>query len=218
MIDDTAAIGRVRLSSVEPCELSDEIIDLASRSRRICDHFHLPLQSGSDAILKRMTRPYTAAFFKDRVKKIKAAMPHAAVGVDVLVGFPGEDDREFAETLDLLNDLPVSYLHVFPFSPRPGTPAAAYPGQVRPPVIRERCGLLRRMGAVCRERFSRQQKDRIATVRLENKRDRITGCLKGVTSNYLTVLIDADDALQNQDVRVRIGDSLGGLRVQGELV
>jgi threonylcarbamoyladenosine tRNA methylthiotransferase MtaB len=218
MIDDTAAIGRVRLSSVEPCELADEIIGLAATSRRVCDHFHLPLQSGSDTILKRMTRPYTAAFFKDRVKKIKAAMPDAAVGVDVLVGFPGEGDREFEETLALLNNLPVSYVHVFPFSPRPGTPACDFDGQVPPSIIRERCRVIRQLGAVRREQFSRRQKGRIATVRIEDERDRLSGCLKGVTSNYLTVLADGDDTLRNQDVRVRIGDPFVGLRVRAEIV
>jgi len=218
LINEAKAISRIRLSSVEPCELTDEIIDLAARSGRICGHFHLPLQSGSNKILKRMARPYTAVFFKDRVKTIKAVMPGAAVGVDVLVGFPGEGDDEFAETVSLLNDLPISYLHVFPFSPRPGTPAAGFAGQVKPSVIRERCLALRRMGENRREQFCLQHRGDSTVVRIEDKRDRLTGCLKGVTSNYLTVLVQGDDGLKNKDVSVRIGDSLGGLRVCGEIM
>lgn len=218
MIDKTAAIDRVRLSSVEPRELSDDIVELASRSQRICGHFHLPLQSGSDTILKRMARPYTASFFSDRVKRIKAAMPEAAVGVDVLVGFPGEGDREFADTLSLLGSLPVSYLHVFPFSPRPGTPAAGFAGQVPSSVIRERCRLLRRLGSACREQFCSRQKGRTETVRIEAKRDKLTGSLKGVTSNYLTVLVEGSDSVKDTNVHVRVGSPIGGLRVRAEII
>ena len=198
--------------------MTDEIIGLAANSRLICRHFHLPLQSGSDAVLARMTRPYTAAFFRERVEKIIDAMPAAAIGIDVLVGFPGEGDEEFAQTVSLLNDLPVAYLHIFPFSPRPGTPAADFADPVHPAVISERCRLLRQMGAAFRERFSRRQQGRTATVRIEDKRDRISGLLKGVTDNYLTVLVDADDDLKNRDVCVSLSEPLGGLRVRGELL
>ena len=218
LIDQNRAVGRIRLSSLEPRELTDEIIGLAANSRRICRHFHLPLQSGSDAVLARMTRPYTAAFFRERVEKIIDAMPAAAIGIDVLVGFPGEGDEEFAQTVSLLNDLPVAYLHIFPFSPRPGTPAADFADPVHPAVISERCRLLRQMGAAFRERFSRRQQGRTATVRIEDKRDRISGLLKGVTDNYLTVLVDADDDLKNRDVCVSLSEPLGGLRVRGELL
>jgi len=99
-LDEAAAISRVRLSSVEPLELSDEIIELAARSQHVCHHFHIPLQSGSDEILKKMNRPYTMALFKDRVEKIKTVMPDAAVGVDVLIGFPGEDEKAFEKNAD----------------------------------------------------------------------------------------------------------------------
>ncbi|MEW6077737.1 MAG: tRNA (N(6)-L-threonylcarbamoyladenosine(37)-C(2))-methylthiotransferase MtaB [Thermodesulfobacteriota bacterium] len=214
-ITETGAIGRVRLSSLEPRELTNDILDLAARSGRICAHFHLPLQSGSDAVLKRMNRPYTAAFFKERVAAVKTIIPEAAIGVDVLCGFPGEGDSEFAETVALLNDLPVSYLHVFPFSSRPGTPAAGFPDPVPPAVISERCRVLRRMSADFRERFSRQQKGRTEIIRIEDQRDRVTGLLKGVTANYLTVLVEGDAAITNRDIPVTIGDCLGGLRVRG---
>ena len=217
-IDTAAVIERVRLSSIEPGEISDEIIDLAARSRHICHHFHIPLQSGCDEILSRMGRPYTAAFFKDRVEKIKAGLPDAAVGADVLVGFPGENDRAFERTLTLLDSIPVGYLHVFPFSPRPGTPAAGFPDPVRPAIIRERCRRLRRLGDAKRAAFCRGQRQQTCLVRIEDKRDRTTGRLKGVTSNYLTVLVEGDDALMNRDVIVRIGEQIEGLRVRGEIV
>lgn len=217
-IEKTAAIGRIRLSSIEPCEVTDDIIHLVSGSSKICHHFHIPLQSGADDILQRMGRPYTAAFFKDRVAKIKAAMPDAAVGIDVLSGLPGEGVEEFEQTLALLNDIPADYLHVFPFSPRPGTPAATFPGQVRSSVIKERCRLIRGLGETKRARFCGRQEGRILAVRIEDKRDRTTGCLKGVTSNYLTVLAEGHDALLNQDVMVRIGERVEGLRVRAEIV
>ena len=217
-IDAAAVIGRVRLSSIEPGEVSDEIIDLAARSRHIGHHFHIPLQSGCDEVLVRMGRPYSAAFFNDRVEKINACLPDAAVGVDVLVGFPGEDDRSFERTLALLDGLPVSYLHVFPFSPRPGTPAAEFPDPVRPAVVRERCRRLRRLADTKKAAFCRRQQGQTCKVRIEDKRDRTTGCLKGVTSNYLTVLVKGSDGLMNQDVIVRIGGRTEGLRVAGEII
>ncbi len=217
-IDETTAIGRIRLSSIEPCEISDDIIDLASRSPHICHHFHIPLQSGSDTILARMGRPYTADYFKGRVKKIKGAMPDAAIGIDVLSGFPGESELEFEQTMALIDEIPASYLHVFPFSPRPGTPAAKFSDQVRQSIIKERCRLIRQLGEVKRARFCREQTGRILPVRIEDKRDRATGRLKGVTSNYLTVLVDGEDAPMNQDVFVRIGERVEGLRVWAEAV
>ena len=217
-IDTAAVIDRVRLSSIEPGEISDEIIDLAVRSRHICHHFHIPLQSGCDEILSRMGRPYTAAFFKDRVEKIKTGLPDAAIGVDVLVGFPGEDDRAFERTLTLLDGMPVGYLHVFPFSPRPGTPAAGFPDPVKPGTIRERSRLLRQLAETKRAAFCLEQREKAFTVRMEDKRDRATGYLKGVTSNYLTVLVDGDDTLMNQDVVVRVGPRVEGLRVRGKVL
>ena len=121
---------RIRLSSIEPNEIGREIIDMVASEDRLCRHFHVPLQSGDDQILKRMNRPYGAREFRELLESIHERIPLAAVGVDVMVGFPGENEGAFNNTYELIRDLPVSYLHVFPFSPRKGTAAADFPDQI----------------------------------------------------------------------------------------
>ncbi|RUA00620.1 MAG: tRNA (N(6)-L-threonylcarbamoyladenosine(37)-C(2))-methylthiotransferase MtaB [Deltaproteobacteria bacterium] len=203
-IEASRAPDRIRLSSIEPCELTDGLIDQVAGNEMFCRHFHIPLQSGDDGILSRMRRPYTAGFFKERVLKIIERMPDAAIGIDTLVGFPGETAQAFENTLAMIDDLPVAYLHVFPFSARPGTPAAHYPDQVSPEVVKVRCQRMRTLGLQKRSGFYRRHLDRTLTVLIENRRDRITGWLKGVTSNYVAVQVDGDDALMNRLIRVRI--------------
>ena len=144
---------RVRLSSIEPLELTDDLLSLVARSDRFCRHFHIPLQSGDPAILKRMGRPYSPEFFGELVQKIRAMMPDAAIGADVLVGFPGETEAAFANTASLIEGLPVSYLHVFPFSARPGTPATRMEGQVDERTKKARAGTLLVMAADARAAF-----------------------------------------------------------------
>ncbi|MFP4445778.1 MAG: tRNA (N(6)-L-threonylcarbamoyladenosine(37)-C(2))-methylthiotransferase MtaB [Desulfosudaceae bacterium] len=214
-VDGNPDLPRIRLSSIEPLELTDEIIDLAGRSDMICDHFHIPLQSGADWILKKMGRPYSAEVFTGRVERIRRQLPRAAIGADLLVGFPGEDESAFGATFDLIRGLPLTYLHVFPFSPRRGTPAFDYPDHVSSSIIRERCRCLRELGERKKAEFARRQKGTTTTIRVEDRRDRETGCLKGVTANYLTVLLDGGDVLQGQKISVRIGEYLEGLRVRG---
>ncbi len=195
---------RIRLSSIEPCELTDDIIRQVAENDRFCQHFHIPLQSGDDGILSRMRRPYTCAFFRNLVERIIDQIPDAAIGVDILIGFPGETDRAFDNTLALIEHLPVAYLHVFPFSPRPGTPAAVFPDQVSPDVIKNRCQQMRTLGMEKKSCFYRRYIGQTREILIENKRDRVTGWLKGTTSNYISVLVDGGDALKNRLVRVRI--------------
>ncbi|MCJ7593764.1 MAG: tRNA (N(6)-L-threonylcarbamoyladenosine(37)-C(2))-methylthiotransferase MtaB, partial [Desulfobacterales bacterium] len=137
---------RVRLSSIEPKEVDQELIDIVASQDWLCRHFHLPLQSGDDGILKKMNRDYTAAEFARLVEDIHGRMPLAAIGVDVMAGFPGEDDRACRNTFSLLQDLPISYLHVFPFSPRAGTPAYVFPGRVDERENKKRTEELRVLG------------------------------------------------------------------------
>ena len=118
------ALQKLRISSVEPMDWSDELIELVAASPRIAKHAHVPLQSGSDAVLRRMHRKYRPWHYREKIEKIRAAMPNAAIGADVMTGFPGETEAEFEETLRLIEDLPFTYLHVFTYSARPGTPAA----------------------------------------------------------------------------------------------
>ena len=204
MIENSCEIDRLRLSSIEPHELTQELIKFVSKSPGICNHFHIPLQSGDDQILKRMNRPYSAAFFEELVINIKKQMPDAAIGADVLIGFPGETENAFENTRSLIEELPVSYLHVFPFSPRKGTAASTFADQIRPETIKKRAMIMRRLGKNKKNKFYREALGTSTHILVEEKRDRNSGLLKGVTSNYLTVLIDGKDELKNSIVFVKI--------------
>jgi threonylcarbamoyladenosine tRNA methylthiotransferase MtaB len=140
-------LEKLRISSVEPMDWSDELIALIASSPRIAKHAHVPLQCGSDAVLRRMHRKYRPWHYREKIEKIRAAMPAAAIGADVMAGFPGETDAEFEDTRRLIEDLPFTYLHVFTYSARPGTPAAAMPNQVPVRVAHERNRILRDLAA-----------------------------------------------------------------------
>ncbi len=146
-------VEKIRISSVEPMDWSDELIDLAASSPRICKHAHVPLQSGSDRVLRQMHRRYRPWHYADRILKIRRAMPDAAIGADVMVGFPGETDDDFEQTRALIESLPFTYLHVFTYSSRPGTPSAAMPWQVRGDVAHERNRILRELAARKKRQF-----------------------------------------------------------------
>jgi threonylcarbamoyladenosine tRNA methylthiotransferase MtaB len=141
------ALEKLRISSVEPMDWTDDLISLVASSPRIAKHAHVPLQSGSDAVLRRMHRKYRPWHYREKIEKIRAAMPTAAIGADVMVGFPGETDAEFESTRRLIEDLPFTYLHVFTYSARPGTPAAKMPNQVPVHAARERNRILRELAA-----------------------------------------------------------------------
>ena len=195
---------RVRLSSIEPLELTHEIVALLAASDRFCRHFHIPLQSGDRNILKRMGRPYSPEVFSALVRKIRRLLPDAAIGVDVLAGFPGETEAAFENTFQLIQALPVSYLHVFPFSARPGTAAQAFPDHVPLEEIKQRCTRLRQLGSRKRLAFHHSFLSQHVQVLTESRRDPKTGLLKGVSSNYLPVLVEGGDELRNRLVSVRI--------------
>ncbi len=148
-------LEKLRISSVEPMDWSDELISLVAESRRIAKHAHVPMQSGSDAVLRRMHRKYRPWHYREKMERIRAALPTAAIGADVMVGFPGETDAEFEETRRLVEDLPLTYLHVFTYSARPGTPAASMPKQVPLVVARERNRVLRELASEKKTAFMR---------------------------------------------------------------
>ncbi len=204
MIDAADAIDRIRLSSIEPGELSSEIIQMAAKNRRIRPHFHIPLQSGDRTILERMKRPYTPELFKALVLSIREDIADAAIGVDVLVGFPGEDEQAFANTYNLLESLPITYLHVFPFSPRRKTPASNYPCQVATKTIKSRCSLLRQLGAAKKTEFYQKQIGRTVEVILEDKPDPSSGRLKGISANYINVFTDGSNRYKNRQIKCRL--------------
>jgi len=149
------SLEKLRISSVEPMDWSDDLIELVASSPRIAKHAHVPMQSGSDAVLRRMHRKYRPWHYREKIRKIREAMPRAAIGADVMVGFPGETTAEFAETQRMVEELPFTYLHVFTYSARPGTPAAKQSGQVPVGLARERNGVLREVAAAKKAVFMR---------------------------------------------------------------
>ena len=177
------AVPRLRLSSLESRELSDEILDLAAREPRICPHLHLPLQTGSPRLLKAMGRPYAPREYAERVRAAREALPQACLGADVLVGLPGEEKEDFAATRDLIAELPLSYLHVFPYSPRPGTPAADMPDRPDPARVKERAAVLRRLGRAKRQAYYQAQVGRDLELIME-------GSGLGRAGNYCLVRLE----------------------------
>ncbi|MCM2283929.1 MAG: tRNA (N(6)-L-threonylcarbamoyladenosine(37)-C(2))-methylthiotransferase MtaB [Desulfobacula sp.] len=188
-IDRDRPVYRLRLSSIEPCEINEGIIRLAGPGHILCDHFHIPLQSGDDGILRKMKRPYDRFFFKDMVQMIHEILPFAGIGVDTLIGFPTETDRQFENTYELIESLPISYLHVFPFSARKGTPAYHFDPKVDEKTIKDRCAGMRTLDKIKRREFVGRNLNQKQEGLVQNKPDKKTGMLKAITSNYLTVLL-----------------------------
>ena len=217
-ISARSPIERVRLSSIEPLELTDEIIALVADSDKFCHHFHIPLQSGDDGILKRMGRPYCTADFGKVVENIHRRLPDAGIGADVLVGFPGESETAFENTIHLITDLPLTYLHVFPFSPRPGTPAAKFSDPIPTPVIKPRAARLRQLGHGKQNRFYSRHVDRELTVLVEGPQGAPPGMVKGLTSNYIPICLPSEGLDANRFVRCRILAVDGENIVQGAVV
>jgi len=216
-IQELGPIDRVRLSSIEPFEFTDKILEQALKSEIFCRHFHIPLQSGDAGILKNMGRPYSPQHFGDLINKIHRFMPDAAIGVDALIGFPGESDSAFENTYDLIEKLPISYLHVFPFSARPGTKAANLPDKVDAGTIKDRCERMRILGNEKRMKFYQGFMGQVLPILIETEREASTNFLKGISSNYLPVLIDAGDNLKNKIVDVKI-QKLEGMKLFGKYI
>ncbi len=206
-------VNRVRISSIEPMEVTDTIIDLIKAGDTVCDHLHIPLQSGEDGVLKRMNRPYGTDFFKDLIERIHHAIPSACIGTDIIAGFPGETEKSFERTLSLVQSLPLSYMHVFPFSPRKGTRAAGFTDRVTDGIITERCSLLRSVSREKRLAFESKFKGETLNGIVLEKRTPETGTLKAVTSNYLNVSVEGSDSMKGKmvDVKVEKWDSDKGL-------
>jgi threonylcarbamoyladenosine tRNA methylthiotransferase MtaB len=186
-----------RVSSLEPMDCTNEIVELVAGSPRLAPHFHLPLQHGSDEILSSMRRPYTAAGYRRLIERIHDLMPHASMGSDVIVGFPGETETHFSETESLLRDLPLSHLHVFPYSDRPGTDASHMPLKVDGAAIRERGQRVRSIGQQMSERFRRSQSGSVRrALTVDDGRS-------AVTDNYVKVRLESAQE-RNQWIDVRI--------------
>ena len=184
-LDGVEGIHRLRISSIEPNLLKNETIDFVASSNSFVPHFHIPLQSGSDAILKLMKRRYMSNLYIDRVQRIRETMPHACIGVDVIVGFPGETDEHFLETYHFLNELDISYLHVFTYSERDNTAAAEMEGVVAKNVRSKRSKMIRGLSVKKRRAFYESQLGSIRTVLFESENKE--GYIHGFTENYVKV-------------------------------
>jgi threonylcarbamoyladenosine tRNA methylthiotransferase MtaB len=201
-LDQVEGIERFRISSIEPNLLSDEIIEFVAGSQKFVPHFHIPLQSGSNKILKRMRRRYLRELYASRVEKIKTRMPHACIGVDVIVGFPGETQEDFLETYSFLNDLNIAYLHVFTYSERENTIAATLPGVVNKKDRNERSRMLHSLSDKKRRYFYEQHIGSVQVVLFEN--DIEEGRMHGFTENYIRVTAQYDPLLINETKKVLI--------------
>jgi threonylcarbamoyladenosine tRNA methylthiotransferase MtaB len=194
-LDKVEGIERLRISSIEPNLLKNETIEFVSKSRTFVPHFHIPLQSGSNEILGKMKRRYQREIYTERVHKIKEVMPHACIGVDVIVGFPGETDEHFLETYNYLNEMNISYLHVFTYSERDNTEAANMPGVVPANIRSKRSKMLRGLSVKKRRAYYESQLGSTRTVLFENENKE--GYITGFTENYVKVKTPWNPELTN---------------------
>lgn len=213
-LDKVEGIERLRISSIEPNLLKNETIEFVSKSRTFVPHFHIPLQSGSNEILKKMKRRYLREVYTDRVTKIREVMPHACIGVDVIVGFPGETDEEFLETYNFLNEMEISYLHVFTYSERDNTEAAEMPDVVPMNVRNKRSKMLRGLSVKKRRAFYESQIGTKRTVLFESENKE--GYIHGFTENYVKVKTPWNPDLVNtlHEINLTKIDEDGSVRLE----
>lgn len=203
LLIDKTKISRIRLSSINPNNVTDELLDVMVESPRVCRHLHIPLQSGSDTVLKRMLRPYAAREYSDLLSKLISRIPAIGLGADVMVGFPGETDDEFNETYGVIEQAPLMALHVFTYSPREGTEAYGMKNVLSKAVKKERTTRLKELAKRKGEEFRDRFVGSTLPVLVENSRD-ADGRLKGFSDNYLPVVLDGQDRLMNEIVPVKI--------------
>lgn len=201
-LDKVEGIERIRISSIEPNLLKDDAIDLVAQSRSFVPHFHIPLQSGSDEILKKMKRRYLTKLYTDRISKIRETIPHCAIGVDVIVGFPGETEERFLETYKFLNELPISYLHVFTYSERDNTEAVEMEGVVPIAERKKRNKMLRILSEKKKMEFYHSQLGKELPVLWEDEEK--NGMMFGFTENYVRVQKPYDKASCNTIEKVKL--------------
>ena len=208
-LDEVEGIERFRISSIEPNLITEEIIDFMAGSRKFVPHLHIPLQSGSDEILKRMKRRYLTPLYAQKIDYIRKLMPHASIGVDVIVGFPGETDTLFHETVDFIDGLDISYLHVFTYSERPNTPAFELEGKVPVHLRRERNAILTQLSHKKQRHFYEQFIGQTRQVLVEKSKQK--NRLSGFTDNYLKVEFPYQPGLRNELIDMEL------LGINGEL-
>ena len=209
-IEERRPVLRVRLSSLDPHEFSPALIRLLAQAQTVCPHLHIPLQSGDDRVLARMRRRYDRALAGDVLAHLRASLPQAALGTDLIVGFPGEGETEFAQGYRFLKDSPFTYFHVFPYSARSGTTAAKFTNPVPKPAIARRARQVRKLGERKKAAFTARFVGHTLPVLFEHSRDKTTGLLKGYSRNYLRVFAAGGDEHMNREVAVRLSRVSGG--------
>ncbi len=215
-LDQVEGIERFRISSIEPNLLNNAIIEYVSRSSKFVPHFHIPLQSGSDKILKLMRRRYLRTLYADRITTIRKRMPHACIGVDVITGFPGETDADFLDTYHFLNELEISYLHVFTYSERAHTLAVEMPDVVPQKIREERTQQLRNLSEKKKRAFYTQFENTVRPVLFEAENDGAE--MFGFTDNYIRVKTEYDPLLVNEIVAVRLCSITPSGDMQGQII
>ena len=209
MIADSGLIARLRLSSLDPREVPDRLLDLIARSDIVCPHLHICAQAGDDEILKQMRRNYDTVYYRDLLQRVRERLPEAALGSDIIVAFPGETDAQFEKSLDYFASLPLTYFHVFPYSSRRGTVAASLGDHVPGPVKKQRARRMRELGAHKKSEFCSRFIGRRVSVLIEEKLEKQTGLRRGFSRNYLPVAVAGADHFLNRELDVRI-DRYGG--------
>jgi threonylcarbamoyladenosine tRNA methylthiotransferase MtaB len=191
-IEEEKIPDRIRLSSIEPLDFSADLISFLSQSTKVCPHLHIPIQSGDDEILRLMNRNYDHFLLLDLIQELHQSIPKLAIGADVIVGFPGETEEKFEHTYELIKSLPFSYLHIFPFSKRKGTPASQFPWRVDEAVIKKRAEKMRELGKKKRQAFYHQFLHQELRVLVEDRREKETGRWKGFSRNYIPVSLSLE--------------------------
>jgi threonylcarbamoyladenosine tRNA methylthiotransferase MtaB len=197
-IEEEETSHRIRLSSIEPLDFSADLIAFLSQSAKFCPHLHIPIQSGDDEILKKMNRNYNRSLLSDLIQELHQRIPKLSIGADVIVGFPGETDEKFKQTYELIQSLPLSYLHIFPFSKRKGTPASQFPQQVDEGEIKKRAEEMRELGEQKRQAFYRQFLGQELNVLVEDRREKESGRWKGLSRNYIPVLLSHESGSEGE--------------------
>jgi threonylcarbamoyladenosine tRNA methylthiotransferase MtaB len=217
MLGDSSLVRRIRLSSLDPREVPDRLLDLIARSEVICPHLHVCAQAGEDTILKQMRRNYDTVYYRELLSKTRERLPEAALGSDIIVGFPGESDEQFESSLTYFASLPLTYFHVFPYSERRATAASTLPDPVPIPIKKARAQKMRQLGAQKKEQFCQTFRGRCMPVLIEEKIDRGSGGRRGFTRNYLPIIVGGGNYRVNEEVDVQIdgfaGDCLTGAAI-----
>lgn len=214
MLLKETSFERIRLSSIEPTEVDDHLLRLFAENRRMCRHLHLPLQAGDDSVLEAMHRPYNTGQYRQEMARIRAAVPGIALSTDLMVGFPGETDEQFANSLQFCDEIGFSSMHLFKYSPRAGTPAAGYPNQVRNEVKEQRSKQMQEMAEKNMLRYMEQHLGQTVEVLIEEQRE--DGIWLGHTDNYLHVAVEGD-CQKNNMVQVQL-DKIDGKLIKGKFI